>query len=459
MFAGGKIKKIHFIGIGGIGMSGMAELLIQLGYLVSGSDLNENDRTRALKKMGLKVNIGHNEDNVREANLVVFSSAVNQENVEIKAAKSMNIPVIRRAEMLAELIRVKPISIGVSGTHGKTTTCSLIGSVFHNAKLDPTIAIGGIVKSFGTNAISGKGDIIVVEADEYDKTFLSLKPMIAIINNIEEEHLDCYKNLKDLKNAFEVFSNNIPFYGFVVVNQDDTNISKIIKNIKRPVITYGLKENADYNAKNISFNMNRTQFDLYHKNNKIDIIDLSIPGHHNVYNALCSIAVSMELGIPLKIIKKSLSNFKGVKRRFDIRYNNRNKIYIDDYAHHPTEVQATINAIKNGWPNKKIISIFQPHLYSRTKHFYKEFASSLLDSHKIILLDIYGAREDKVKGVTSKLIQNQIRELGNPNCILVKKENLIQELSKIYSQGEVIVTMGAGDLWMYGDEIIKYLSK
>ena len=455
----GKIKKIHFIGIGGIGMSGMAELLTKTGYSVSGSDLNENDRTKALKNMGLKVYIGHTKENIIDANLVVFSSAVKQDNIEIKAAEAMNIPVIRRAEMLAELVRVKPISVGVSGTHGKTTTCSLIGSILHNAKLDPTIAIGGIVKSFGTNAVSGKGDMIVVEADEYDRTFLSLKPMIAIINNIEEEHLDCYENFKDLKNAFEIFANNIPFYGFVLVNQDDSNISEIVKKIKRPIIRYGIKANADYNAKNITFNMNRSQFDLYHKNNKIDTIDLSIPGYHNVYNALCSIALSSELGVSLKVIKKSLKEFKGVKRRFDIRYNDGNNIYIDDYAHHPTEVKATINAIKKGWPDKKIISVFQPHLYSRTKHFYKDFASSLLDSHKIMLLDIYGSRENKIEGVTSKLIQNEVIKLGNSNCVLVKKENLIKELAKVHNDGELIITMGAGDLWMKGDELINYLSK
>ena len=455
----GKIKKIHFIGIGGIGMSGMAELLVQSGYYISGSDLNENDRTRALKAMGININIGHSKDNVKETNLVVYSSAVNQNNIEIEAAKSRNIPIMRRAEMLAELVSLKPISIGVSGTHGKTTTCSLIGSILHNAKLDPTIAIGGIVKNFGTNAISGKGEIIVVEADEFDKTFLSLKPMISIINNIEEEHMDCYDNFEDLKNAFEVFANNIPFYGFVLINNDDPNISSIIKNIKRPVISYGIKSNADYSAKNILFNKNSTQFDLYNKNNKIDTIELLIPGYHNVYNSLCSIALSIEMGVSLEIIKKSLIEFKGVKRRFDVRFNDGNNIYVDDYAHHPTEVKATIDAIKNGWPNKSILTIFQPHLYSRTKQFYKEFSKSLSNSDKVILLDIYGSRENRIKGVSSDLIKQEIIKSGNPNCILVNSENLIEELSRIHNNGDLIITMGAGDIWVKGDEIIGYLER
>ena len=453
-----KIKRIHFIGIGGIGMSGMAELLASEGYLVSGSDLNKNDRTESLKKIGLKIYIGHRSSNISGANLIVYSSAVKKDNIEIKAAEKLKIPVIKRAEMLAELVRIKPTSIGVSGTHGKTTTCSLIGSIFYNADLDPTIAIGGIVKSFGTNAISGSGDVIIVEADEYDKTFLSLKPVIGIINNIEAEHLDCYKDFQDLKDSFSIFANNIPFYGFIVVNLDDSNISDIIGDIKRPVIGYSIDRESGYNAKNIQFDTHKTQFDLYHSRDKIDTITLSIPGYHNVYNALASIALCMELGISIELIKKSLSAFKGVKRRFDIKYNDENNIYIDDYAHHPTEVKSTINAIRNGWPGKKVLSVFQPHLYSRTKFFYKEFASALLDSDKIILLDIYGAREEKIDGVTSKIIKDEIIKSGNPNCVVVDHEKLIEELKNMHNQGDLIVTMGAGDLWSRGVEIIEYLS-
>tara|TARA_Y100001970_G_C14207765_1_gene845063 strand:+ start:300 stop:1676 length:1377 start_codon:yes stop_codon:yes gene_type:complete len=454
-----KIKNIHFIGIGGIGMSGMAELLTHAGYSISGSDLTENDRTRFLRSLGLRVDIGHNKDNIKDSNLVVFSSAVKKDNIEIKAAKDLGIPIIKRAEMLAELVRVKPMSIGVSGTHGKTTTCSLIGSILHSANLDPTMAVGGIVESFGTNAVSGKGDIIVVEADEYDKTFLSLNPVIAIINNIEEEHLDCYKDFQDLIDAFEKFVNNIPFYGFVLLNGDDNNISKIIKKIKRPIITYGLNEKYDYSAKNIFFDLNKSTFDLYHKNSKVDTVHLSIPGYHNIYNALCSIALSMEMGISIEVIKKSLSEFKGVRRRFDIKYNSEGNLYIDDYAHHPTEVRATIDAVKKGWPNKQITSIFQPHLYSRTKHFYKDFASSLSGSDKVILLDIYGSRESKIDNVTSELILSEINKIGDTDCSIANKDNLIEKLKQVHCKGDAVITMGAGDLWMKGDEIIGYLKK
>ena len=455
----GKIKKIHFIGIGGIGMSGMAELLARTGYNISGSDLVDNDRTKFLKSIGLKIYLGHDKNNIVNANLVVFSSAVNKNNPEIKAAKKLGIPIIRRAEMLAELVRVKPLSIGVSGTHGKTTTCSLIGSILHNAKKDPTIVIGGIVKSFGTNAISGKGDIIVVEADEYDKTFLSLKPVISIINNIEEEHLDCYENFTDLKNAFKNFANNIPFYGFMLVNSDDLNITEMINNAKRPFVSYGIDKNANYNARNIQFNQNNSTFDLFHNNKKIDTIKVSIPGKHNIYNSLCAISLCLEIGVDIKDIKKSLIEFKGVKRRFDIKYNDSNNIYIDDYAHHPTEVKATIDAAKNGWPNKKITSIFQPHLYSRTNYFFKDFANALSYSDNVILLDIYGAREEKIKGVSSNLIYEQMINNGYKNCVTCNSENLLNELNKISKENQMIITMSAGDLWKKGEDIIKYLSK
>ena len=457
MLGVGKIRNIHFSGIGGIGMSGMAELLYRTGYSISGSDLEQNDRTIFLAKLGLKLFIGHNESNVLGANLVVFSSAVDYQNIEIKKAKELGIPIMRRAEMLAELVRIKPLSIGVSGTHGKTTTCSLIGSILYNAKKDPTIVIGGIVKEFDTNAISGKGDIIVVEADEYDKTFLSLHPVISIINNIEEEHLDCYKDFSDLKNAFQQFANNIPFYGFLLANSDDTAVSSIVSGINKPIIKYGLGKKADYSAQNISFLNHESKFDLYHHDKKIDSIELIIPGLHNIYNSLCAISLCLELGVSIDVIKKSLKEFEGVKRRFDIKYNKNGNLYIDDYAHHPTEIKTTIEAAKRGWPNKKIISVFQPHLYSRTKSFFKDFANALLDSDQIILLEIYGAREQKIEGVSSQLIQKAIIEKGHKNCEVVKSDKLIERLKDICKDNQIVITMGAGDLWRKGDDIIKNL--
>ena len=457
MLGVGKIKNIHFVGIGGIGMSGMAELLFRTGYFISGSDLEQNERTKFLSNLGLDISIGHKESNVINSSLVVFSSAVKEDNIEIRKARYLGIPIMRRAEMLAELVRIKPLSIGVSGTHGKTTTCSLIGSILHRAKKDPTIVIGGIVKEFNTNAISGKGEVIVVEADEYDKTFLSLHPVISIINNIEEEHLDCYKDFSDLKNAFQQFANNIPFYGFVLANSDDPGVSEITSSINRPIVKYGLHKDAHYKAKNIAFLNNNSKFDLYHKNKKIDTIELIVPGLHNIYNSLCAISLCLELSIDIEIIKASLKDFKGVKRRFDIKYNNKGNLYIDDYAHHPTEIKTTIEAARKGWPDKRIISVFQPHLYSRTKSFYKDFAHALIDSDQIILLDIYGARESKIDGVSSSLIQNEIIGSGNKNCIIVESDNLINKLKELYEDNQIVITMGAGDLWRKGDDIIKKL--
>ena len=459
MLSIGKIKKIHFIGIGGIGMSGMAELLANSGYTITGSDLNINDRINFLSSIDIEINIGHSKKNINNVDLVVFSSAVNIENIEIKEAKKNNIPVMRRAEMLAELVRLKPISIGVAGTHGKTTTCSIIGSILSYAKKDPTIVVGGIVKSFNTNAISGKGDIIVVEADEYDKAFLSLSPTISIINNIEKEHLDCYENFDELKNCFKDFSSNIPFYGFSIMNIDNENIVSIAKDINRPIIKYGIYNAADYNAKNIKYLKNTTSFDLYLKNKKIENINLSIPGEHNVYNSLCAISVCLELGIALQIIKEALKEFNGVKRRFDIKFENKDYIYIDDYAHHPTEIKVTLNAIRTGWADKKIIAIFQPHLYSRTKEFYKDFAKALFDSDKVILMEIYGAREKPIKKVSSQLILDELIQMGHSNCHVVKDDEVINSINADIEKKQIIITMGAGNIWVQGKNIINYLSE
>ena len=331
----------------------------------------------------------------------------------------------------------------------------MIGSILDNAKKDPTIVIGGIVKKFNTNAVSGKGDIIVVEADEYDKTFLSLYPVISIINNIEEEHLDCYSDFNDLENAFWKFANNIPFYGFLLANSDDAAVCNVISNINKPVVTYGLNTEAIYNAKNIEFSKNKASFDLYYNNNKVDVINLVVPGVHNIYNSLCAISLCMEIGVDIGVIKKALQDFEGVKRRFDIKYNDNNNLYIDDYAHHPTEIETTIEAAKKGWPDKKIISVFQPHLYSRTQSFYKDFAASLIGSDEIILLDIYGAREKAIEGVSSALIQKEIIDSGHQKCTIVQSDELIETLKRAYQKNQIIITMGAGDLWRKGEDIVK----
>ena len=458
MFDKSKIKKIHFIGIGGIGMSGMAELLTRSGYSITGSDLKENDRTNFLSSIGLDIFIGDDPGNITNSDLIVYSSAVDFENIEIQEAQKKGLPIIKRAEMLAELIRLKPISIGVSGTHGKTTTCSLIGSILFYAEKDPTLAVGGIVKSFNTNAISGKGDIILVEADEYDRSFLSLSPTICVVNNIELEHLDCYSDIDDLINSFKKFVNGIPFYGFAMVNIDDNNIQSIIPKIKRPLISYGIDHKADYHAKNINFNKNNTSFDLYVRGKMIDTIYINIPGKHNIYNTLCAIGLCQELDIDIEIIKNALINFKGVKRRFDIRYKDDQYIYIDDYAHHPTEVSATINSVVQGWESKKIISIFQPHLYSRTKIFCKDFAKALFQSDVVILMNIYGAREEAIKGVSSQLIIDELKKMGHKNVVISEDDNLIDKLKDKIDSDSIVLTMGAGNIFMHSHKIIEFLS-
>ena len=455
----GKIRKIHFIGIGGIGMSGMAELLVKSGYVITGSDIKKNDRTDFLSSIGLNISIGHDKKNIKEVDLVVYSSAISLDNIEIVAANKSEVPIIRRAEMLAELVRLKPLSIGVSGTHGKTTTCSLIGSILHYAEKSPTLAIGGIVKSFGTNAVSGKGDIIVVEADEYDRTFLSLSPVISIINNIEEEHLDCYNDFNDLKKAFKQFMNNIPFYGFSMVNVDDVNVSSLIRSSKRPIVKYGINNKENYHAKDICFNGSRSSYSFYEGVNKIADIDLSIPGKHNIYNSLCAAGLCLELGIDIAVIVKALKEFKGIKRRFDIRYKDSCNIYIDDYAHHPTEIKATIDSAKGGWADRDVVAIFQPHLYSRTQAFYKDFAQALYGADTIILMNIYGAREKEIDGVSSNLISDELIKIGHKNCMIASKDDLLEKLEGIYSSKQIFITMGAGDLYMKADEIINWLSK
>ena len=444
----GKTKHIHFIGIGGIGMSGMAELLFNLGFTISGSDSNESDRTKQLRSIGIDINIGHNSIVVLKSDVVVFSSAVKKDNSEIIIAEKNNIPVIRRAEMLSELLKVKPISIAISGTHGKTTTSSMLGSILIESKLNPTLVIGGIVNEFGSNSMYGDGNIIVVEADEFDRTFLSLKPTIALINNLDLEHLDCYENLIDLKSAFTQFGNSVPFYGKVAINIDHVNTKDIIESIKRPYITFGFSKDAYIQAKKPVFNELNTQFDLYINTEFKTKIQLNVPGKYNIMNALAAISICFELDVDYENIKNGLKNFQGVQRRFDIKYSLNNGIkLIDDYAHHPVEVDSVLDAIKSGWSNR-LIAIFQPHLYSRTQDFHLDFAKALIKADIIIITDIYAAREKPLTGVTSKLIVNDLVMLGHKNTEYISnKKNIPFFLKNNVKDDDIIITMGAGDIW------------
>ncbi len=455
----GNTKRIHFVGIGGIGMSGMAELLHCLGFEISGSDQEKSDRTNHLQSLGIDIFIGHNSNNIINCDVLVYSSAVDVKNEELIHAKNIGIPVIRRAEMLGELMKVKKISIGVSGTHGKTTSSSLLGNILEISKMEPTLVIGGIVNKFNTNAISGSGDVIVVEADEFDKTFLQLSPTYSIINNLDLEHLDCYKNIEDLQSSFIKFANSVPFYGKVAICIDDKNTKKIISKIKRPIVTFGLSGDAYYKAKNIKYMKNQTTFDLHVDKKFQTKIILNIPGKHNIQNALGAIAISHELNLSILNIKRGLEEYTGVRRRFQIVNKfDFGTILVDDYAHHPTEVEATLDCARKGW-NNRIVAVFQPHLYSRTRDFHKQFAKAFLKSDITILTDIYAGREEAIEGVHANLIIKQMKKLKYENVFYVSNKNNISKLLKnIHKNGDLIIVMGAGDIWRQIKNISEELS-
>jgi len=455
-----KTKHIHFVGIGGIGMSGMAELLFNLGFTISGSDKLISDRTDHLKSIGITIFDGHFSDNIVNCDVLVYSSAVKLDNPEIIEAKHQNIPVIRRAEMLGELLKVKSTSIAIGGTHGKTTASSMLGSILSVAELNPTLVIGGIVNELGSNTISGSGDIIVVEADEFDRTFLSLQPTMSAITSIELEHLDCYDNLEDIQNTFTQFANSVPFYGIVSVCIDDRNVQRILPNIKRPIITYGLTNQADIQAKNIHYANQCSQFTVMRNLETLGDVNLNAPGEHNIQNALAAISLSLELDIKFGDIQIGLENYSGVRRRFEIRNKTNSGIMlVDDYAHHPSEVQATLKAARSGW-NKRIVAIFQPHLYTRTRDFYQDFALAFMHSDVLVVTDIYPAREEPIDGITGRLISDNARTIGHKNVIYIQnKEDIPTNIAEITKPDDLVITMGAGDIWKFNDMIFQELTK
>ena len=456
-----KTKKIHFVGIGGIGMSGMAEFLFNHGFQITGSDISISDRTKHLSSKGIEIFHNHNNSNISNQDLIVYSSAINENNVELLQSKELQIPIMKRSQMLGELIKIKDVSIGVAGTHGKTTTSSMLGSILYESSLDPTLIIGGIVNKFNSNNISGEGDYIVVEADEFDRSFLSLKPTYAILNNLDKEHLDTYKNLDDLKNSFCEYANSIPFYGKIAINNDSKYLVDISNKINKPSIAFGIHNKADIMATNIKYNMNQSSFRVTSKIFNDFDIELKCPGTHNIYNALAATTLSLELNISIDTIKNSLKKYSGVKRRFEIKYNNKynNIMVIDDYAHHPVEIEYTLNAIKLGWDNR-IISIYEPHLYSRTSELKKETAEALSLSDKVIISDIYGSREKPIKNVTSDLIIDELNKLNHQKHIYIKdKNNIPAYLEKNIKENDIILIMGAGQINSITDDIIETITK
>lgn len=440
-------------------MSGIAELLLNLEFYISGSDINHSQNVKRLESRGINISINHSADNVKNADVVVYSSAVKQNNPELISAHKKNIPVIRRAEMLAELISLKQTSIAVGGTHGKTTTSSMIGTMLEEAGYDPTLVVGGLVSNLNSNVKLGSGDVIVVEADEYDRSFLALNPTIAVVTNLELEHTDCYSDFEDLETAFLQYCNSVPFYGEVILCADSPSLMKISKNIKKPIVTYGTSPLADFRAVNIKYKAGKSFYNLVYNEKDFGQIIINAPGNHNVLNSLSAIALGIELNIPFDKLKSGINNYKGVRRRFDIKENSSEIMVVDDYAHHPTEVKATITAAKTGW-SKKIVSVFQPHLFTRTRDFYREFAESLFQSDYIIITDIYPAREEPIKKISSQLIVKELKRLGHQNIIYIDNLNELNDtLDNLGLDNHMVITMGAGDIWRFNEKYNDHLIK
>ena len=452
-----KPYQIHFVGIGGIGMSGIAELLINLGYRVSGSDVKASPITKRLAKQDATIFIGHKKEQIKGANVVVTSTAIPDDNVEVVQAKEDLLPIIPRAEMLAELMRIK-YSIAVSGAHGKTSTTSMVAQILNTAGLDPTVIIGGILKSLDTNALHGKGKFIVVEADESDGSFLKYSPALAIVTNIDLEHLDYYKGIEDIKKKFIQFINSVPFYGLAILCLDNEHVQNILPKIEVRYTTFGMTAQADTQAKNISFKGNRSFFTVIHNKEKLGKISLNLAGEHNISNALASIATALELNIDFEIIKKALENIEGVKRRLEIKGEKNNILVMDDYGHHPTEIRATLDAVRKSYSEKRIIVLFQPHRYTRTKELFDDFTRSFYRSDILILLPIYEASEKKIKGVNSEKLQQGIKAHGHKNVFYAADfDKALSMIKKMVKKEDLILTLGAGDIYTLGEKLLEKL--
>ncbi len=450
-----KFKKIHFVGIGGIGMSGIAELLVNLNFEVTGSDLRMTETTRHLEDKGATVIEGHDPENVDASDVVVYSSAVTLDNLELQSAQKRKIPIIRRAEMLGELLKLKQYSIAVAGTHGKTTTTSMIGTVMTEGELDPTLIIGGIIKNLKSNALLGHGEYVVAEADEFDRSFLSLTPTIAIITTIETEHLDTYKDLDDLKNAFVQFANKVPFYGVVIACLDEPSVQDILPKLKRRVITYGFSPQANVRVSDVAYDKYSSEFEIAVQGEPYGTVNLNVPGEHNVKNATATIALGLELGLTFDQIVKGLEAFETVKRRFELRGEYDDILFFDDYAHHPTEVKATLTAAKQGW-DRRVIAVFQPHLFTRTRDFKDDFGKAFLHSDVLFVTDIYPAREKPIEGVTGNLIAEAALEYGHQHVYYVENKNeLPQQVAALLKPGDLVLTIGAGDITKFTDKILE----
>ncbi|MBI5203803.1 MAG: UDP-N-acetylmuramate--L-alanine ligase [Nitrospirae bacterium] len=461
---------IHFVGIGGIGMSGIAEVLHNLGYEVTGSDIKDSDTTNRLSSLGIKIYVGHKAENVDDAHVVVISSAVSKDNPEVAAAKEKSIPVIPRAEMLAELARMK-YGVLIAGAHGKTTTTSLISTVLAHGGLDPTVVIGGRLIATGSNARLGQGDFLIAEADESDGSFLKLSPTIAVVTNIDREHMDFFRTMDALREAFLSFMNKVPFYGASIVCIENEDIRKLVPSVHRRCITYGLSSDADIYAVDIKKGFMSVSFDVMHKGKNIGNFSLPVPGLHNVLNSLACIAVAMELKMEAGKVKEALNRFSGIQRRFELKGDEKGVKVFDDYGHHPTEIMATLRAAKEGLIDKtqraesreqrnggRLFVVFQPHRYTRTRDLIDEFSGCFADADVLYLMDIYPAGEKPIDGINSNVLFDRIKKTGHTGAVYFSdREKLMENLLLRLRQGDVVFTLGAGDVWKAGEEILKRL--
>jgi len=452
----GKVKHIHLVGIGGIGMSGIAELLLNLGYFISGSDLRKTGVTEHLSDLGGKIFLGHEPQNVDGADVVVFSSAVKGDNPEIVEARERSIPVIPRAEMLAELMRLK-FGIAVAGSHGKTTTTSMIASILTRGGFDPTVVIGGRLNIWGgSNARLGRSDFLVAEADESDGSFLALSPSIAVISNIDHEHIDFYRSMNNLRKTFVDFINKIPFYGRAILCVDDKEVQGLIPKLTKSYLTYGLNPKSDIRASVISKGGLNTTFDVTFKNRLVGKVTISIPGEHNILNALAAVGVGLELDIDFKYIREGLKDLGGLKRRFEIKDERDGILFLDDYGHHPTEIIATLSAAKECWPDRRLVVVFQPHRFTRTRDLYDKFVISFNQADFLIITPLYGAGEEPIPGVDSRVLYQGIKNHGHRAVTFCDSiEDSISLLLNQIRPGDLVLTLGAGDIHIVGEELLK----
>jgi UDP-N-acetylmuramate--alanine ligase len=453
------VKRIHFIGIGGIGMSGIAEVLCNLGFAVSGSDIRKSKNTERLEKLGMNIFEGHAAENVGDAQVVVYSSAVKADNPEIVIAKQKGIPVIPRAEMLAELMTLKPYAVAISGTHGKTTTTSMVATILGHAGVDPTTVVGGVIETLGSNARLGGSEWFVTEADESDRSFLMLYPTIAVVTNIDKEHMESYKGMDDVVQCFTDFVNKVPFFGAAVICLDDPNVQLIVPNIKRRRVTYGLTAQADISGHDIRYTDSfGSSFTVWKGAEVLGEIRLPVPGKHNVYNALAAAAVGLELEIPFEKIADAFANFKNANRRFQFKGEVNGITVIDDYGHHPTEILATLSAAKNSAGDRRTVVVFQPHRYTRTHELMDEFALAFNNADVLYVLDIYAASEVPIEGVTAELLTDNIRKYGHKNASYIGDiETAAEKVCAQLRPGDLVITLGAGNVTRLSEEILERL--